>query len=81
MYCEYIVGYVPSYNWGNSTSICHLDKNGCKLEHKHSIKNEKRCRAAYGLKKNENNGDVELTRSQKNNNRLKTDKYMTVIHT
>ena len=31
------------------------------------LKNKKRCRAAYGLKKNENKGDVELTLSKNNN--------------
>ena len=41
-------------------------------------KNDKICRAAYGLKKNENNGGIELTLSQKSNS-LKTDKYMTAI--
>ena len=30
MYCADIVA-IPSYNWGNSTYICHLDlKNGGK---------------------------------------------------
>ena len=32
------------------------------------IKNEKKCRAAYCLKKNENKGDVELTLLQKSPN-------------
>ena len=36
-----------------------------KLEQKHFIKMKKRCRVAYGLKKNENKGDVEFTLSQK----------------
>ena len=32
--------------------FCHLDKNGCKLEQKHSIKKLKKiCRVAHGLKK------------------------------
>ena len=34
-------------------------------EQKHLLKNDKRCRDAYGLKKNENKGDVELTLSPK----------------
>ena len=33
------------------------------------------------LKKNENKADVELTLSEKTNNSLKTDKYMTAIAT
>ena len=35
------------------------------LEQKHLIKNEKLCRVSYGLKKNENKADVDLTLSQK----------------
>ena len=50
-----------------------------KLEQKILLKNEKRCRVAYSLKNNENKGDLELTLSQKTNNSLKTDKYMTAI--
>ena len=38
------------------------------------LKNEIRCRIAYGLKKNKNNVYFELTLSEKKN-RLKTDKY------
>ena len=51
-----------------------------KLDQKHFIK---KCRVAYGLKKTKktNKGDVELTLSQKINNRLKTHKYMTAIPT
>ena len=41
------------------------------------LKNEKRCSVAHVLKKNENKGGLELTLSQKTNNCLKTDKYMT----
>ena len=37
--------------------ICHLDKNGCKLEQKHFIKKiEKICRVAHGLKKERKQG-------------------------
>ena len=38
-----------------------------------TLKNDQRCRVGYGLKKNENKGDVELTK-----NSLKTDN-MTVF--
>ena len=41
--------------------------------------NEKSCRVAYGLKKNENKRYVEFTLSQQKKQRLKTDKYMTTI--
>ena len=41
--------------------------------------NEKSCRVAYGLKKNENKRYVELTLSQQKKQQLKTDKYMTAI--
>ena len=44
------------------------------LELKHLLKNEKRCRVAYGIKNKE---DVELTLSQKLKKQSETHKYLT----
>ena len=41
---------LSSYNLGNSNFICHLDKNGCKIEQKHFIKKWKKIEGCLLLK-------------------------------
>ena len=75
---------LSNYNLETVTFICHLDKNGCKLDQKRFNKKMKKdvCLLMALKKKIQGRCSAHsVTKNKQKNNSLKTDKYMTAIPT